>query len=216
MLRTFPKGDAVWREYERRLEKGELVSAFEMCVTAFAGLPDAEVAAAAHAFIVPEWNAYVFPPMRQLVEALQRADADVWIVSASPTWCVIPGAGLLGIPPHRVIATKPLVEGGVVRAALAEPMPAFARKAEALIAAAGRAPHFAAGNSEYDFALLESARVLSLLVDPPSGFDWFTKRNGPAWLVQKFGATSVPAERPAAAAAAKRKTSRKARKGSGT
>lgn len=191
MLPAWPKGDAVWREYERRVAAGELVNAFELCATAFEGVADVEVAAAAKAFVDPEWNECVFPPMRQLVEALQRAEADVWIVSASPTWCVVPGAALLGIPADHVIATRAAVEEGIVQPRLAERMPAFEGKAEAILAAAGRAPHLAAGNSEYDYALLESARALALLVDPPDGFGWLTRRNGPSWLVQRLAKATV-------------------------
>lgn len=207
LLRAWPKGDAVWKEYEHRLSGGDLVHAFEMCATAFEGVPQAEVEAAARAFVDPQWNAYVFPPMRQLVEALHRAEAEVWVVSASPSWVVVPGAALLGIPAERVIATRAAVEGGVVQPRLAEAMPAFDRKAEAIVAAAGRAPHFAAGNSEYDFALLESARVLALLVDPPEGFGWLTRKNGPAWLVQKLEKAAPAVASPGAVSAAARKGS---------
>jgi phosphoserine phosphatase len=188
LLKAFPKGDAVWTEYQRRLASGDLPFAFELCVTAFEGLAAADVEAAARAFVDPAWDEFVFPAMRGLVDSLHRAEADVWVVSASPVWCVIPGAKLLGIPPHRVIAAQPHVEGGMVQGKLGARLPAFEHKVSALVERAHRGPHFAAGNSEYDFALLESARALALLVNPPAGDPWLQRKNGNAWLVQKLAA----------------------------
>ena len=193
LLRNWPKGDAVWREYERRLATGDLAHAFELCVTAFEGLPDAEAAAHAKAFVDPAWKEHVFAPMRELIASLHRAEAEVWVVSASPAWCVVPGAALLGVPEERVIAARPELDGGIVQGTLGQPLPAFERKVEALLARTRRAPHLAAGNSEYDFALLESARVLALLVDPPEGEAWLSRKNGPSWLVQRFAGAAAGA-----------------------
>lgn len=184
MLKAFPKGDAVWIEYQRRLATGDLRYAFELCVTAFEGLANADVTAAGEAFVKPAWDAFVFPSMRTLVDALHRSEAEVWVVSASPIWCVVPGAALLGIPANRVIATQPGLADGIVTGALGAPLPVFEGKVSALVAGAHRGPHFAAGNTEYDFALLESARVLALLVNPPAGNAWLTRKNGDKWLVQ--------------------------------
>lgn len=188
LLKAFPKGDAVWTEYQRRLATGDLSFAFELCVTAFEGLAAADVVAAARDFVDPAWNDFVFPVMRELVDSLHRAEADVWVVSASPVWCVVPGAKLLGIPPQRVIAAQPHVESDIVQGKLGAPLPAFESKVSALVAHAHRGPHFAAGNSEYDFALLESARALALLVNPPAGDLWLQRKNGNAWLVQQLAA----------------------------
>lgn len=189
-LLKWKKGGAVWDEYERRLATGDLAFAFELCVTAFEGLFDAEVAQLAREFVDPQWSAHVFPEMRELVRSLHKAEAEVWVVSASPCWCVVPGAALLGVPQNRVIAARPaLGANGVVGSALAAPLPAFENKVTQLLAAARRGPHLAAGNSEYDFALLESARALALLVNPPAGEAWRTRKNGASWLVQ---ALSMP------------------------
>jgi len=196
-LKAFPKGDAVWTEYQRRMATGDLPYAFELCVTAFEGLTNAEVTAFAEAFVAPAWNAYVFPAMRSLIDGLHRAEADVWVVSASPIWCVVPGAALLGIPGHRVIATQPSVVDGMVMGTLGAPLPAFDGKVTSLLARAHRGAHFAAGNTEYDFALLESARVLALLVNPPAGDAWLTRKNGDKWLVQRFEEPVVEAEKAA-------------------
>ncbi|HVO30749.1 MAG TPA: HAD-IB family phosphatase [bacterium] len=187
LLQKWPKGDAVWREYQKRHDAGDLRHAFELCVLAFEGMLDQEVAALAQTFVSPRWNDYVFPAMRELVAALRKADADIWIVSASPAWCVIPGAALLGVPESRVIAALPSVDdAGKVGATLRAPLPMQETKVEAIVARAGRPPHFAAGNSAYDYALLESARAMALLIDPPADNGWLTRRNGAAWLVQRF------------------------------
>lgn len=197
LLPRWPKGDAVWQEYEKRRAAGDLRRAFELCVTAFEGLLDQEVAALAQRFVSPRWNDYVFPPMRELVAALRKAEAEVWIVSASPAWCVIPGAALFGIPESRVIAALPGVDdAGKVTATLRAPLPMQETKVEELVARAGRPPHLAAGNSAYDYALLESARAMALIIDPPADNGWMQRRNGAAWLVQRFVSGSVPDDRP--------------------
>ena len=188
-LLKWPKGAAVWEEYERRLATGNLPHAFELCVTAFEGLFDAEVAQFAREFVDPQWNGHIFPDMRDLVRSLHKAEAEVWVVSASPSWCVVPGAALLGIPQARVIAARPaLGSSGLVQGTLAAPMPTFDEKVTQLVAAARRGPHLAAGNSEYDYALLESARAISLLVNPPADGGWRSRKNGASWLVQTFEA----------------------------
>ena len=128
-------------------------------------------------------------------------------MSASPVWCVVPGAALLGIPEYRVIATQPALEDGMVTGRLGAPLPAFEGKVSALVAQARRGPHFVAGNTEYDFALLESARALALLVNPPDGNPWLGRKNGDRWLVQRF-------PEPVAELTKAKKKKRTARKGS--
>lgn len=184
-LKRWPKGDAAWTQYEMRIATGDLRYAFEFCLTAFADLPDEQVAVWAREFVHPKWDEYLYRPMRSLVSTLHQREAEVWIVSGSPAWCVVPGAALLGVPPERVIAGRPELSGGIVQDRIAGELPIHDSKVKALIAAAGRAPHLAAGNSEYDYPLLESARVLSLLINPATD-SWTARKGGDAWLVQRW------------------------------
>lgn len=184
-LARWPKGPWAWVEYERRLATGDLRYAFEFCLTAFADLRDEEVSRWARELVQPAWNDHIFKEMRQLVRTLREREAEVWVVSGSPSWVVIPGAELLGIPQERVIAGVPKVENGIVQESLARPLPIQETKVETLVALAGRPPHFAAGNSEYDFPLLESARTLALVINPP-GEKHLERKNGSSWLVQRW------------------------------
>lgn len=186
-LPRWPKGPWAWVEYERRLATGDLRYAFEFCMTAFADLPEKDVIDWAAALLKPMADAAIFPEMRALVKTLHAREAEVWIVSGSPTWCVIPCAALLGVPPERVIAGEAAVdEAGRVTDALRAPLTIQETKVSALLARAGRPPHFAAGNSTYDYDLIESARAVSLLVNPPDDDSWRSRRNGESWLIQRW------------------------------
>lgn len=187
LLPKWPKGPAAWDEYQRRLATGDLRHAFDFCVTAFDGAPDVEVSAWAEAFVTPAWKQHIFPAMAGLVKSLLEAEAEVWIVSGSPAWCVIPGAAMLGIPETRVIAAIPALDSeGRVTAKMGAPLPTLETKVEAILRQAGRAPHLAAGNSEYDYPMLECSRVMSLLIDPPHSESWKKRPRGDAWLVQRW------------------------------
>ena len=187
LLPKWPKGGAAWAEYQRRYATGDLRHAFEFCVTAFDGALDVEVAAWAEAFVAPAWKEHLFPAMRELVASLLGAEAEVWIVSGSPAWCVIPGAALLGIPASRVIAAIPALDAeGRVTGRMGAPLPTQETKVVEILARAGRAPHLAAGNSEYDYPMLESARAMALLIDPPLSESWKSRPRGEAWLVQRW------------------------------
>lgn len=186
-LTRWPKGPWAWVEYERRLAAGDLRHAFEFCMTAFADLPEAEVKEWAAKLLAPMYEAAIFPEMRSLVKTLHSREAEVWIVSGSPTWCVIPGAALLGVPPERVIAGEVAINAaGLVTEAMRAPLTIQETKVSALLARAGRPPHFAAGNSAYDYDLVESARAVSLLVNPPEGETWKSRRGGDSWLIQRW------------------------------
>lgn len=186
-LTRWPKGPWAWVEYERRLATGDLRYAFELCMTAFADLAEADVIAWAAELLKPMCEDAIFPEMRALVKTLHAREAEVWIVSGSPAWCVIPGAALLGVPPERVIAGEAAIdEAGLVLDRLRAPLTIQETKVSALLARAGRPPHFAAGNSAYDYDLVESARAVSLLVNPPEGETWRSRRNGESWLIQRW------------------------------
>lgn len=194
VLPAWREKGAAWAEYERRMASGDLRHAFELCVTAFAGVQDQEVAAWAEAFVRPAWKEYLFPGMRELLRGLREQEADIWIVSASPAWCVLPVASLLEIPEARVIAALPRTdaEGRVLADGVRGELPMGETKVRALVAAAGRPPHFAAGNSSWDYDLLESARVMAMLVNPPDDGGWRERRNAGNWLVQRFDVKETP------------------------
>ncbi len=185
-LPAWPEAGSAWREYERRLATGDLRHAFEHCVTAFEGLDHGTVVEWSDRFVATSWERHLFPAMRELVGRLKSIGAEAWIVSGSPAWCVAAGARLLEIGPERVLAAEAKVEGGRIAADLAAPLPTLETKVEAFRSAVGSAPHFAAGNSHYDYDLLESSTELALLVNPPPGEGWLRRRNGRDWLVQRW------------------------------
>lgn len=104
-------------------------------------------------------------PMIELIYWLQRAGWQVWVVTASPQVVVQAIASRLGIAADRVVGMVTEVnEHGVFQPKLIEPATYRAGKPIALAARTGRAPTFAAGDSETDTELLAAASY-GLIVD---------------------------------------------------
>ena len=103
--------------------------------------------------------------IRDLIWRLHRHGWEVWVVTASATPIVTPLAEMYGIHPHRVLGMQcPIGPDGRYLRQLLEPIPYREGKAAAVQHWIGRAPTFAAGDSEGDLWLLRSARY-RLLVD---------------------------------------------------
>jgi HAD superfamily phosphoserine phosphatase-like hydrolase len=103
-------------------------------------------------------------PIRELVWALHRHGWDVWIVTASPEVLVQALAERMGIHPDRVVGMRsPLGGDGRYAPIVTDPITFREGKVEALRAAAGRDPVFAAGDSGSDAPLLGTARYALLL-----------------------------------------------------
>ncbi len=104
-------------------------------------------------------------PMRELVYWLQRAGWDVWVVTASPQVVVQTVAQAYGVPADRVVGMRTEIgEDGIYKPQLIPPATYRQGKPDALLTRAGRAPTFAAGDSETDTELLLAARY-GLIVD---------------------------------------------------
>ncbi len=100
--------------------------------------------------------------MKDLVARLQARGWWVRVITASPAPLVQPLAAAYGIPPDHVLGMTSKMERGRYLPELVEPVPIAFGKLEALRAHAGRDPHFTAGDSRSDHALMDVSRYVLL------------------------------------------------------
>jgi phosphatidylglycerophosphatase C len=122
-----------------------------------AGLSEATVAASAGR----AWSShrpYLLPEVRALFDAA-RAQADVWIVSASNRYAIGAAAADLGLVSGRVIAMTNRLEGDVLQPEILTPRPNGVGKVHCIEATIGRRPTVAVGNSVHDGEMLDWAEL---------------------------------------------------------
>ncbi len=94
----------------------------------------------------------------RLIERLQRASWQVWIVSGTAEWAVEVGAEELGVPPERVCGQRVELEGQRLTAEPVHPTVFGAGKVEVLRGLLDAPPDLAVGDSPNDLQLLQWAR----------------------------------------------------------
>lgn len=148
-------------------ESSDPLAAYSDLVLLMAGLADTDLASWARHHVEQVLPPTVYPQQRRLIQALRARHWDVWVVSASNRWAVEAGAALLGIAGNRVLAVTPVVDAGLVRRAMAFPMPWREGKVAAIQRFVGKDPDLVAGDSVGDVPMLRLARRISLLVEHP-------------------------------------------------
>lgn len=121
----------------------------------------------------------VYDEQRKIIEKLKALDVEIYVVTASIKWAVEPGAPLLGLTFDQVIGIETEVVNGIVTDKQKGVITYREGKPQALLARTGGvAPYFAAGNTEGDKWLLESATDLRLVMSsaPEDGENWPTER----------------------------------------
>ncbi|MBM3267512.1 MAG: HAD-IB family phosphatase [Candidatus Sericytochromatia bacterium] len=161
----------------------------------FAGLPASLAAAWSEESFARRIAPTAYDRVWHLVREFEAAGIEVWICSGSPDWLVQPGAARLGIPPGRVLASRPGIRDGVFEA---EPVVVTAGpgKAEAVARHVGPRLHFAAGDSMSDFPMLEMAdhRLVLAPPDPDGRLGGLAdKARARGWWVQPIAAHLVGA-----------------------
>jgi len=157
----------LYEEYEARVAR-DPASGYAFAVEVLEGWDETALQAYCRDFFRQVFERQLFPFTRPLVSALLAAGHEVWVVSASAVWAVIPGAAFLGIPPERVIAVQADVEGGRLTGRARSPVPCGEGKVE-LLRARGIRPALAVGNGDLDEPMLAYAE--RALVIAPSGHD---------------------------------------------
>ena len=107
----------------------------------------------------------IFPEIWKVLAKLKELNVEVYIVTASITWAVEPGARRLGLRENQVIGIETEVVDGIVTDMGKGVITYREGKAEALLAHTGGVkPYFCAGNTEGDKWLLEASTDLSLVL----------------------------------------------------
>jgi phosphoserine phosphatase len=107
----------------------------------------------------------VFEEIPRILEKLNSLEVEIYIVTASITWAVEPGARRLGLKNEQVMGIETVVEGGIVGERQNGVITYREGKAQALLArTGGLVPYFAAGNTEGDKWLLECASAMRLVM----------------------------------------------------
>jgi phosphoserine phosphatase len=130
----------------------------------YAGQRESEIRAAAQKFCRQFVDPQIFLEMRQLIEGLNVAGAEVWAVSSTNFWVIEAAMERFGISPERVRGTRVQVRDGVATSELIA-VPTGAEKVEALRIAGIDTPDAVFGNSIHDAAMLAIA-VQGYAVNP--------------------------------------------------
>lgn len=132
----------------------------------------AEKAVAAHSPLP------VFEEQKRILQKLKELEVEVYIVTASITWAVEPGARRLGLREDQVIGIETEVQNGIVTDKQKGVITYREGKAAAILARTGGvAPYFCAGNTEGDKWLLECSSALRLVMsaNPESNENFATE-----------------------------------------
>jgi HAD superfamily phosphoserine phosphatase-like hydrolase len=136
----------------------------------------------------------IFEDQKKLIELFLANKVEVYVITASVSWAVEPGAKRLGIAEENVIGVHTKVKNGVVT----DEQEGIITYREGKIAAllektAGRAPFFASGNTMGDLALLESAKLGLAVGAAQEGQELFAteehlrqEAHARNWLVHRF------------------------------
>ncbi len=133
----------------------ELAICGEM-VQVYAGIPIADLRAAAAAFFRTHVEPNIFPEMLALVTELQASGCDIWAVSSTNDWVIEEGVQRFRIPASRVLSARVATAIGLATATLLE-VPTDEGKVASLHNAGVTAPDAVFGNSVHDAAMLAIA-----------------------------------------------------------
>jgi phosphoserine phosphatase len=158
-------------EYDRRVRE-DPIDAYTWAVEIMAGMRESELTVQCARLFSARQEVFAF--VRPLLARLK----NVWVVSASPIWAVVPGASALGI--ENVIGVACGVKDGVLDGRVEKPIPCGEGKVLKL-RARGIEPALAFGNGELDEPMLELAKravVVAPFSGPENGLVRAAQRNG--------------------------------------
>lgn len=114
----------------------------------------------------------ILMPQKKIIDLFLQNDVQVYIVTASITWAVEPGAEIIGLRKDNVIGVETEIQNGVIGALQKGTITYRQGKVDALLERTqGKRPFFCSGNTMGDFELLKAATHSSLAVSAASRDD---------------------------------------------
>ncbi len=149
-----------WEHYRQWKESGDPRPAYLWLAQINKGVPIAEVRNWAEAAVKSHSPLPIFPQQQKLIEYFLSQNVEVYIITASVSWAVEPGARRLGLANENVIGVCTKVVNGLVSEVQDGSITYREGKLQALLnRTGGRKPFFASGNTMGDFALLEGSKL---------------------------------------------------------
>ena len=154
-----------WGHYEQLKTAVSHPAAYLWLAQICKGVELAKVREWAEAAVAKNDPLPIFDEQIQILKRLRSLDVEIYIVTASITWAVEPGARRLGLRDDQVIGIETEVVRGVVTDKQKGVITYREGKAQAILARTGGvAPYFSAGNTEGDKWLLECSTDLRLVM----------------------------------------------------
>ncbi|AHI04657.1 putative haloacid dehalogenase-like hydrolase [Bdellovibrio bacteriovorus W] len=137
----------------------------------------------------------ILMPQKKIIDLFLQNDVQVYIVTASITWAVEPGAEIIGLRKDNVIGVETAVHDGVIGNTQKGIITYRQGKVDALLERTqGKLPFFVSGNTMGDFELLKAATHARLAVSAASRDDKLFKTEfelqenavNNSWLSHRF------------------------------
>ena len=163
--------------------KGE-VSEDDMCgemVTMHEGISCDVIEKAVKQFFPEVIKSGIFPEMKVLTHQLIDSGCELWAISSTNDWVVREGVREFGIAPDHVIAACVATNDGHATNRLLR-MPSGEGKAVAIHEVIRRMPDAVFGNSRWDLAMLELAKV-PYVINPNPDLDAIARERG--WTIYR-------------------------------
>lgn len=163
-LANLPPGFDPFANYEALCAQNKWMG-YPYATQVLAGMKVSEIQALARDFF-KDFSRNVYPGQKALIQRLQQAGVEVWIVSASPQWLIEVGAPYLGVKPDHVVGVRLAVANGLATPHLLPPMTFRQGKVEAIDKYIRKQPVYVSGDSITDFEMLQYASRLQMVINP--------------------------------------------------
>lgn len=179
----------VYAHYEALCAQDKMIG-YPYAAQAMAGMSEAEVRRLAANFFADHFRQNIYPGQRALIERLQRAGVQVWIVSASNQWLIEAAANYLGVPAAQVVGIRLGVERGLITDKIIPPVTYRQGKVEAIRKYIGKRPILVSGDSLTDYEMLLDATQMRLVINPkdkgPDEANIYKLARQHGWLIQRW------------------------------
>lgn len=165
-LITPPAGSESLLAYSDELCAVDRARGYGWAAQAYAGVDLGRVLEWAEACFVERVEPGIKGVVAAIVERFHAAHWEVYVVSGSPWWAVLPGAERLGITRERVLAVEVEIDDGRLTDRLTGGVTSSQGKVARIKAKIGRTPAFACGNTIDDVPMLRLATHHAVVVDP--------------------------------------------------